>query len=93
MGHSIMTFSLNERRIGEFPYQGSQIPTDVPFDALTNNNNGSTGTQGFTQSETTVIAFGNTVVVGYTTQAQILAELTNSPVGLVPPTAVRLSPI
>jgi len=56
---------LEREKNGEFPYQGSQLPSDVPFDALTNNNNGSTGTQGFTQSETTVVAFGNTVVVGY----------------------------
>src|SRR5262249_17290253 len=33
--------------------------------ALTNNNNGSSGTSFFTQSETTVVAFGNTVVTGY----------------------------
>src|SRR5205814_635798 len=34
-------------------------------DILTNNNVGSTATSGFTQSETTVIAFGSTVLVGY----------------------------
>jgi hypothetical protein len=34
-------------------------------DALTNNNAGATGISAFTQSETTVIAFGSTVVVGF----------------------------
>src|SRR5262249_27246485 len=37
----------------------------VPADVLTNNNGGSSGTALFTQSETTVSAFGSTVVVGY----------------------------
>ncbi|HET9218893.1 MAG TPA: PKD domain-containing protein, partial [Terriglobia bacterium] len=37
----------------------------VPADALTNNNAGATGISAFTQSETTVIAFGSTVVVGF----------------------------
>jgi hypothetical protein len=35
------------------------------FDALANNNAGATGTSQFTQSETTVIAFGNTVLIGF----------------------------
>src|SRR5262249_46739916 len=34
-------------------------------DVLTNNNNGSTGTAFFTQSETTILAFDSTVVVGF----------------------------
>ncbi len=34
-------------------------------DVLTNNNNGSIGTQWFTQSETTLLAFDSTVVVGF----------------------------
>ena len=34
-------------------------------DVLVNNNNGATGTAGFTQSETSVIAFGNNVVIGF----------------------------
>lgn len=35
------------------------------FNILVNNNNGATSTAGFTQSETSVIAFGNNVVIGY----------------------------
>src|SRR5262245_24850330 len=34
-------------------------------DVLVNNNTGSIGTQWFTQSETTLVAFGNNVVVGF----------------------------
>src|SRR5262245_19409565 len=34
-------------------------------DVLTNNNAGGTGTAFFTQSETTLVALGNTVVVGF----------------------------
>src|SRR5262245_43685672 len=36
-----------------------------PFNSLTNNNAGATGTGFFTQSETAIVAFGNTVVVGF----------------------------
>jgi len=56
---------LEREKSGQFPYQGGQLPSDAPFDALTNNNSGSTGTALFTQSETSVVAFGNTVVVAY----------------------------
>jgi hypothetical protein len=35
------------------------------LDPVINNNNGNTGSSGFTQSETTALAFGNTVVIGY----------------------------
>lgn len=34
-------------------------------DVLVNNNNGSTGTGQFTQSETSIVAFGNNIVVGF----------------------------
>ena len=40
-------------------------PSSAPTDALANNNAGSTGTANFTQSETTVLAFGNTVVTAF----------------------------
>src|ERR1700745_1185186 len=39
----------------------SLLPT---VNALINNNTGSIGTQGFTQSETSVVSFGSTIVVG-----------------------------
>src|SRR5688572_22766272 len=51
-----------------FTLDDSLLALDVPnttADALTNNNGGATGTSAFTQSETTVIAFGNTVLVGF----------------------------
>ncbi|HEX5081206.1 MAG TPA: PxKF domain-containing protein [Blastocatellia bacterium] len=50
---------------GEFPFQGGDVPVISPFNSLTNNNAGSTGSALFTQSETALIAFGNTVVVGF----------------------------
>src|SRR5262245_43015505 len=50
---------------GEFPFQGGDVLGDSPYNSLTNNNAGSTGTAFFTQSETTLVAFGNTVVVGF----------------------------
>jgi hypothetical protein len=51
---------------GEFPDQGGPVePPAEALDALTNNNTGSSGTAFFTQSETTLVAFGNTVVVGF----------------------------
>ncbi len=55
------------RRIenGEFPDQSGDVPEISPFNSLTNNNAGSTGTGFFTQSETTIVAFGATVVVGF----------------------------
>jgi hypothetical protein len=39
--------------------------TISPADALTNDNAGATGTANFTQSETAVLAFGNTVLVAF----------------------------
>lgn len=49
---------------GEVP-DGSGPVEAEPADSLTNNNTGTTGTSLFTQSETTLVAFGNTVVVGF----------------------------
>ncbi len=50
---------------GEFPEQGGPVEGISPDNSLVNNNAGSTGTAFFTQSETTLVAFGNTVVVGF----------------------------
>jgi hypothetical protein len=51
---------------GEFPDQGGPVDSPPgPADVLGNNNGGSTGTANFTQSETSVVAFGNTVVLAY----------------------------
>ncbi|MBL8821176.1 MAG: exo-alpha-sialidase [Planctomycetia bacterium] len=36
-----------------------------PYDSLGNNNTGSTGTANFTQSETSLVAWGNNVVIGF----------------------------
>src|SRR5262252_5029593 len=56
---------LERESNGEFPFQGGDVPEISPFNSLTNNNAGATGTGFFTQSETTLLAFGNTVVVGF----------------------------
>src|SRR5262245_1277950 len=50
---------------GEFPFDGGDVDGISPFNSLTNNNAGSIGTAFFTQSETTLVAFGNTVIVGF----------------------------
>ena len=64
-GPFIYSNFLERIKNGEFPSQSSEIPSSVPFDSLSNNNNGSTGTSQFTQSETSVIAFGSTVLIGF----------------------------
>ncbi|MBK9097713.1 MAG: T9SS type A sorting domain-containing protein [bacterium] len=50
---------------GEISNEISIIYATAAADALVNNNNGSTGTSNFTQSETSIIAFGNNVVIGF----------------------------
>src|SRR5215475_12991155 len=50
---------------GEFSFQGGDVPVISPDNSLVNNNAGSSGTAFFTQSETAIVAFGNTVVVGF----------------------------
>jgi hypothetical protein len=57
-------FLAREKR-GEFPPQGGPVEEISPYNSLTNNNAGATGTGFFTQSETAIAAFGNTVVVGF----------------------------
>lgn len=49
---------------GQIPDQSGTVEPD-PFDALANNNAGNFGTSRYTQSETSLVAFGNTVVVGF----------------------------
>src|SRR5215467_4929793 len=50
---------------GEIPSQDGDVEGISPYNSLVNNNAGATGTGFFTQSETTIVAFGNTVVVGF----------------------------
>jgi hypothetical protein len=45
--------------------QSGPIPASPTSNPLINNNTGSTGTSFFTQSETTIVAFGNTIVAGF----------------------------
>src|SRR5215831_7783747 len=56
---------LEMEKNGLFPPQGGVVPAISPYNSLTNNNAGATGTGFFTQSETAIAAFGNTVVVGF----------------------------
>jgi hypothetical protein len=57
-------FMIREKN-GEIPFQGGIVDQQAAPDALVNNNGGSTGTSNFTQSEMSVIGFGNNVVVGF----------------------------
>jgi hypothetical protein len=57
-------FLLKERR-GEIPDQFGPVPLIAAPLTLVNNNAGATGTSGFTQSETSILAFGDNVVIGY----------------------------
>src|SRR5499426_2391157 len=50
---------------GDIPDPSGPVLEISPFNSLTNNNAGATGTGFFTQSETAIVAFGNTVVVGF----------------------------
>jgi len=45
--------------------QSGPVPASPITNALINNNTGSTGTSRFTQSETTIVAFGKTIVAGF----------------------------
>lgn len=56
---------LEREKNGEFPFNGGDVPLISPYNSLTNNNGGATGTGFFTQSETDLLAFGNTVIVGF----------------------------
>src|SRR5262247_3415238 len=56
---------LEREKAGLIPFQGGDVPVISPLNSLTNNNAGATGTGLFTQSETAIAAFGNTVVVGF----------------------------
>ncbi|HVX60574.1 MAG TPA: hypothetical protein VHC19_08230, partial [Pirellulales bacterium] len=56
----------SQQDAGLIPSQaGAVTPDPAPADAVTNNNAGSSGASYYTQSETTLLAFGNTVVTGY----------------------------
>jgi hypothetical protein len=56
---------LEREKRGEFPFNGGDVPVISPYNSLTNNNGGASGTVFFTQSETSLVAFGNTVIVGF----------------------------
>ncbi|HEY7183820.1 MAG TPA: sialidase family protein, partial [Blastocatellia bacterium] len=56
---------LEKEKAGQFPFQGGDVPAISPYNSLTNNDAGASGTGFFTQSETAILAFGNAVVVGF----------------------------
>lgn len=56
-------FLIREKN-GEFPNGGGDVDSPAT-DVLTNNNTGGTGTSQFTQSENSLVAFGNTVILGF----------------------------
>ncbi len=57
-------FLLREK-LGEIPFQGGIVDQQAATDVLVNNNAGSTGSANFTQSETSIIAFGSNVLIGF----------------------------
>src|SRR5262245_16265683 len=57
-------FLLKEKN-GEIPDQSGPVDPGAEVNVLTNNNAGSSGTAFYTQSETSLVAFGNTVVAGF----------------------------
>src|SRR5262249_8424118 len=60
MGEGI-SGSLNAEEVS----QSGAVPESPTANTLINNNNGSTGLAFFTQSETTLVVFGNTIVAGF----------------------------
>jgi hypothetical protein len=56
---------LTGERKGAIPDQSGPVTSDSPGNVLINNNAGATATSQFTQSETSILAFGNTVVIGF----------------------------
>ncbi len=56
---------LRKERNGELPSQMGRVASQGTSDVLVNNNTGSTGTTRFTQSETTILAYGEYVIVGF----------------------------
>ena len=61
---------LSREKNGEFPDQGGLVE-GAETDALVNNNTGSVGTSQFTQSEISLVAFGNNVVIGFNDSGSI----------------------
>jgi hypothetical protein len=56
---------LMKEKNREIPQQVGIVDQSAAPDALVNNNNGSTGTGYFTQSETDILAFGTNVLIGF----------------------------
>ena len=57
---------LQKELRGEIPSGKGLVPSmRTANDALVNNNTGATGTQSFTQSETTILAYGSNVLVSF----------------------------
>jgi len=63
-GHSTSAEFMKEKR-EEIQSKGMIVDQIAQVDALVNNNNGSTGSGYFTQSETDILAFGSNVLIGF----------------------------
>jgi hypothetical protein len=72
--------------------QAGMVPASLTANALINNNNGSTGAAYFTQSETTLVAFGTLLLPGSTTRARSRVIRITSPGGHDRPMAVSPGP-
>jgi hypothetical protein len=82
-------FLLREK-LGEIPFQGGIVDQIAGTDALVNNNTGSTGTSNFTQSETSILAFGSTVLIGFNDSGSFTGVQINSQDFPIQLTAVQL---
>jgi len=56
---------LEKLRNREIPPAGGIVDQQAAADVLVNNNAGNSGSANFTQSETTILAFGSTVLIGF----------------------------
>ena len=56
---------LTREQNGEIPFAGGLVDAKAAADKLVNNNNGSSGSANFTQSEMSIVAYGNNVIIGF----------------------------
>ena len=70
LNNQLEKLAKSERPVSKTPWLLSRTQTTstqglAPTNILVNNNNGATATELFTQSETTILAYGNNVITGF----------------------------
>jgi hypothetical protein len=68
---------LTQEKNGQIPFQGGAVPGVGSNDILVNNNAGNGGSNGFTHSETSILAFGTHVVIAYNDSGSFQNGATN----------------